>query len=136
MSQTNHIISILKEAKEQQKPYPQTFETLKNAGVTEYNVSWEDNNYKAVYSGNFGTVQEPAPVGFEPVIVAKYCDLEAAKQALREVQQKKITYVDWVTKMAAAGISHYHVDMNQRTVTYYNPSETESFTEQVPPVTK
>jgi uncharacterized protein YbcV (DUF1398 family) len=34
--------------------------------------------------------------------------------------------------MGAAGFSHYLVDMGNRTVTYYNPSEKESFVEKVP----
>lgn len=134
MSDAQSIINaILKEGKAQQKPYPLIFEALKNAGVTGYTVSWK-SGYDAVYTGSFGTVQEPAPAGFKPVTIAKACNIDAAKAALKENQQKKINFVEWLTKMGAAGISHYYVDMSERTVTYYNPSEKESFTEKVPAV--
>jgi DNA-binding MarR family transcriptional regulator/uncharacterized protein YbcV (DUF1398 family) len=132
MAQAQQIINtILKEGKAQQKPYPIIFEELKKAGVTDYTVSWEAG-YEGIYTGNFGTVREPAPAGFKPVILAKDCNIEAAKHALKEVQQKKINFVEWLTKMGAAGFSHYLVDMGNRTVTYYNPSEKESFVEKVP----
>lgn len=126
------ITTILKEGKAQQKPYPIIFEELKNAGVTEYTVSWKNSDYRATYIGSFGTVHEPAPAGFKPVLIAADCDLDAAKQALRENQQKKINFVEWLTKMGAAGMSHYRVDMINRTVTYYDPTKKHHFTEQVP----
>jgi MarR family transcriptional regulator for hemolysin len=132
MSQTQQIINtILKEGKAQQKPYPIIFEELKKAGVTEYTVSWQ-SGYNGAYTGTFGTVHEAAPAGFKSVIIAKECNIEAAKQALKEVSQDKINFVEWLIKMGAAGFSHYLVDMNERTVTYYNPSEKENFVEKVP----
>jgi uncharacterized protein YbcV (DUF1398 family) len=127
------IINILKEGKAQQKPYPQIFEELKHAGVTSYTVSWL-SGYDAIYTGSFGMVHEPAPAGFASVVVAQQADLESAKKALRAVQQRKINFVDWAAQMAAAGISHYTVDMGTRAITYYNPAETEYFVESVPGV--
>ncbi len=127
------IITILKEGKELQKLYPQIFEDLKNAGVTEYTVSWS-SGYKGLYTGAFGTVNEPVPAGFIPVVIAHHCNLDAAKHALHEIQQKKINFIEWLTKMAAAGISHYHVDMKNRSITYYDPLEQEHFTEHIPTI--
>lgn len=125
------INAILKEGKAQQKSYPLIFEELKSVGVTEYTVSWK-KGYEGVYVGTFGTVHEKTPDGFTSITIAPESDLDAAKQALRENQQKKINFVQWLVKMGAAGMSHYRVDMINRTVTYYNPSETQHFTEQVP----
>jgi MarR family transcriptional regulator, transcriptional regulator for hemolysin len=134
MSQVQQIINtILKEGKAQQKPYPIIFEELKKAGVTSYAISWK-SGYEGIYTGNFGIVHESMPAGFKPVTIAKECNIEAAKQALKEVSRDKINFVEWLTKMGAAGFSHYRVDILNRTVTYYNPSEKESFTEKVPTI--
>lgn len=131
----DRIITILQEAKDQQKPYPQTFELLKKAGVTEYTVCWK-SGYDAVYTGSFGVVHEPAPTGFKPITIASDCNLDAGKEALRENQQKKINFVECLSKMGAAGFSHYHVDMSRRTVTYYSPLQDKHFIELVPPLNK
>lgn len=135
MSDIKHtILTILREGKEKQTPYPHIFEALKKAGVTAYTVSWQDGNYQSSYEGGFGVVHEAAPAGFRSVTVASVCNLQAAKEALKEVQQKKINFVEWVSRMAAAGISHYYVDMAERTVTYCNSSEDTYFTEHVPTI--
>lgn len=129
------INTILKEAKKEQKPYPQTFLALKEAGVTEYTVAWQAD-YEAVYKGNFGECHEAAPAGFMPVTIASDFSLEAAKQAVRNVQQKKTNYVEFLAEIGAAGVSHYRVDMQKRTVTYYDPSEKFSYMEVVPEINK
>lgn len=127
------INAILKEGKAQQKPYPIIFEELKQAGVTEYTVSWK-NGYEGIYIGTFGSIREKTPEGLTPIAIVAECNLDAAKQALNEHMQKKTNFSEWLTQMGAAGMSHYMVDMINRTVTYYNPSKTEHFTEHVPQV--
>jgi uncharacterized protein YbcV (DUF1398 family) len=131
MTHAHNITAILKEAKEKQRPYPQTFAALRDAGVSSYRVSWQDA-YDSLYSGSFGTYCEPVPTGFVVTSIADTFSLDAAKAAIREHQQKKTNFVTLLSYLARAGVSHYVVDMHARTVTYYNPSETYYFVEHVP----
>lgn len=127
------LTNILKEAKEKVWPYPKTFEVLKDAGVISYEVSWI-NAYKAVYQTTSGEYQEPVPAGFMLVPIASEFSEEQVKQALLDHQQKKTNFVQFLNGLAAAGISHYRVDMLSRTVTYYNPSEKQSYVQHVPAI--
>ncbi|HEV2916705.1 MAG TPA: DUF1398 family protein [Candidatus Babeliales bacterium] len=127
------LTEILKEAKEKLWPYPKTFEVLKDAGVISYNVSWT-NAYKAVYQTTLDEYHAPMPAGFTLVPIASEFSAEKVKQALLDHQQKKTNFVQFLNDLAVAGVSHYRVDMSNRTVTYYSPSEKQSYVQHVPSI--
>jgi DNA-binding MarR family transcriptional regulator len=122
MSQHVHdtIAHILKEAKDNRWPYPRTFEALKKAGVESYRVSWANGHYYGLYKGSFGEFKETAPEGFKSVPIATMACPEDTQNAIVRHQQKKTSFVELLAEIAKAGISHYDVDIQQRTVRYYD----------------
>lgn len=130
MSQINQIANIIKQSKENGWPYPKTFAALKEAGVTSYEVKLA--NYEATYFCPAGEWQERAPQGYQSLEIAESFSQQAVKEALARHQQSQTTYVEWLAETAAGGVSHYRVDMAERTVTYYDKDERNSVVERVP----
>lgn len=130
MSQIDQIKSILNQSKENHWPYPKTFAALEEAGVTSYEVKLA--NYEATYFCPSGKLEEPAPKYFQPSTVAESFSELAVKEALIRHQKAQTNYVEWIAETAAAGVSHYRVNMKDRTVTYYDKDERHSVIESVP----
>lgn len=128
---TEAIEKILTESKINKWPYPKTFEALKDASVDSYSVSFE-NGFQAIYRGGFGSLQEKEPAGYRPVKAAKDFDAENIKNAIIKHVQQQTPFVEFLADIASFGVSHYIVDMKQRTVTYFNPDESQSHVEHVP----
>lgn len=126
-----NIEQIVNQAKKDQWPYPKTFDALKEAGVVSYAVHFSQV-YKAEYKGTFGSWFESAPEGYHPISVSSEFSGEGVKTAIIRHMEKKTSYVECIQELGRAGVSHYLVDMNARTVTYFNPSESESQVENVP----
>lgn len=125
------IEHILKEAKETRAPYPKTFEKLKDAGVASYSVSW-DKGYKATYEGTFGEWEESPPEDVHTYTISSTFSKDLVKKAIIDHAHKKTGYGDFLEDLSKAGVSHYHVDMEARTVTYYDASKKHSHEESVP----
>lgn len=130
MSQT--IEKILKQGKENKWPYPKTFQLLKDAGVTTYEV-WLAN-YDNSYKGTFGEWKETPPKGYQPLIVSEVFCQDSIADAICRHQQGETTFVEVMKELALAGVSHYRVDMGQRTVTYFDRNEKNQHQERVPQV--
>lgn len=128
----NHTVKeILQEAKENKWPYPKTFEMLKNAGVKEYNVRFIEK-FDACYKGDFGVLQEPVPAGYVMLLVVGNFSQDAVKTALKNHIAGKRNYVEFLSDIASAGVTHYKVSMQDRTVTYYDENENHFHQENVP----
>lgn len=125
------IEKILTESKTNKWPYPKTFEALKNASVDSYSVSF-GNGFQAIYRGGFGSLQEKEPAGYHPVKVAKDFESKNIKNAIIKHVQQQTPFVEFLEDIASFGVSHYVVDMKLRTVTYFNPDESQSHVENVP----
>jgi uncharacterized protein YbcV (DUF1398 family) len=126
----NELENILKQAKENQWPYPKTFAALKMAGVISYEITL--GNCGGTYYGMFGVWKEPPPKDCQPLAIVELFSQEAAKEALARHQQSQTNYTEWLVEMAAAGVSHYRVNIEERTVTYYDKGELNSLVEGVP----
>lgn len=128
----NTIENILQEAKDQRWPYPKTFEALKKTGVDAYSVRFARGPFDATYQGTFGTWQESPPQGYQTLETANHFSQEGIKNAIIKHMQEKNSYLNFLTEIAAQGASHYTVDITKRTVTYFNPDETQFHEENVP----
>lgn len=123
--------SILSNAKNNQWTYPKTFQTLADAGVASYTVSFI-GSFNALYEGTFGIWNEPAPTGYVSPVLGDEFSTEGVKMALRRHMAGETNYIEFLADLAAQGVSHYRVDMGNRTVTYFNDDETHSHQENVP----
>jgi DNA-binding MarR family transcriptional regulator/uncharacterized protein YbcV (DUF1398 family) len=131
MDAQQKINAILNQAKQERWPYPRTFQTLKDAGVEHYRVSWLEG-WQASYEGNFGSATEEAPKEFQQPSISSSFVAKEVKEALIRHMEKKTSYWEWLVETAAAGASHYVVNMEQHTVTYFDPEEKHSLVERVP----
>jgi len=132
MLDTEKLAFITKRSKAEFWPYPQTFEALKGAGVKTHEV-WVENFYSLYKNGSEEWV-EPALPDFRPLKSTEEYNEEAFLKALARRINKETTYVGFLTEIAAAGIFYYKVDMDSRTVTYWNKDHTKSYVQHVPPV--
>lgn len=134
MTPSNELNKLLIQAKKEQWPYPKTFEALKNAGVTSYEVKFAD--YDATYFGSFGEWKEPAPEGFHHLTINTQFNKQAFIDALKQHMKKETSYVEWLVQSAAAGVARYVVNMKNRTVTYYGLNADDFHIEYVPEIRK
>ncbi|APC91383.1 MULTISPECIES: DUF1398 family protein [Francisella] len=134
MDVNNKIDSIKKCALEEQWPFPKTFDALKDAGVKNYSVSWT-NGYKSGFTLKSGDIiMEETPTWFKELEVNLIYSELNAKHALKIHQEGKTSYPEWVYEMAKAGVGNYIVNMEDRTVIYYNLDNSKSFVEKVPTI--
>jgi uncharacterized protein YbcV (DUF1398 family) len=131
MNDHNVITEILNESKKTNRPYPETFKALADAGVSYYRVQF-GNGFVGTYIGTFGVIKEKDLEGFQPLSPALQFSKELLINAIRRTQQQKTSYIEFVGELAAAGITHYEVDMRNRSVTYYDRDENHSYQELVP----
>lgn len=125
------IETMLAEAKANQWPYPKTFQMIADAGVEYYVVKFVDN-YDASYVGTSGVWHEPVPAGYVPSVLSDTFCAEGVKAAIKRHMSKQTNFVQLLVELAAQGVSHYRVDMKDRTVTYFNEDESQSNVEHVP----
>ncbi|MBP9743574.1 MAG: DUF1398 family protein [Burkholderiales bacterium] len=128
----NKIIDIMARAKKEHWAFPKTFNMLKNAGVSSYSVSWLNGYSTYIMALSDESLTESDPEWFtQPNINPIYSETDA-KYALRIHQEGKTTFLQWIHDMANAGVTNYIVNMEDRTVIYYNREQTKSFIESVP----
>lgn len=125
------IKNILKEATINKWPYPKTFQLLNNNGLQSYEVYFADF-YKARFTGVFGCFVEDCLDGYKKIQSNKNFNPEGIKSAIFNHITKQTSYLDFLNDIAAQGATHYKVNMKQRTVTYFNADETDSYIEYVP----
>jgi len=127
-----HIIeSIDRDALAHKWSFPKKFQALADAGVESYSVRFIDE-FDRVYRGNFGVWHEPVPIGYAPCVLSDEFSTDGIKAAIMRSMRGQIDYIQFLVEIAAAGVSHYKVDMNKRTVTYFNEDETCFHEEKVP----
>jgi hypothetical protein len=109
----NQLDSILKQATENKWSYPKKFEFFKNAGVISHSVYFIDT-FDSVYKGSFGHWNEPTPANYVACTLSDIFSADSIKSAMKEHGQGKRTYVQFLMDIAAAGVSHYIVDMHSQ----------------------
>lgn len=129
MFDLHKIQQICKLSKEEKWPYPKTFEALKAAGVQSYEVQL--NPYTIVYKGESQQWKEPTPA-IESFKISSKFNKNGIVETLNIHRIKKTTYLEFLKGIAAAGVSHYIVDMNQRHVAYHGYHLNDCYVEGVP----
>lgn len=128
---TKHKLQqIITQAKNTKQPYPITFQQLKDAGVEMYEIHLA--TYCNTYKGSFGEWSETPPAGYSPLIVSDIFSREEASNAIKRHQKGFTSFIELLDELAKAGVSHYRVCMIDRTVSYYDKAEENSFQERVP----
>lgn len=127
------IKEILIDSIENKWPFPKTFQMLKDAGLQRCTIYFSDS-YKSIYEGSFGTFKGESLQGYTPLETAQEFSAEDFKNALMYHIKNNTHYLEFLKDAARCGVSHYRVDMNARTVTYYNPDESQSHIEVVPTI--
>lgn len=110
------VQDLLKQAAQEKWSYPKTFDALKAAGVTHYDVICAQ--HAITYFAHSDSWKTPVPSDFQTLPVAQTLDKVAFGTALKRAQTGQINYSTFLKEIAAAGCSHYHVDMSARHVTY------------------
>jgi uncharacterized protein YbcV (DUF1398 family) len=124
------ILNIAKESKEQKWPFPKTFEALMDAGVRSYTVRVSDCN--RLYDTSEGELHDMPLEGFKPLAIAHSFSKQGILDALQLNREKKTDYLGFLSNIAKSGVSHYIVNMADRSVTYFDSSETKFHKEYVP----
>ncbi|MDF3047200.1 MAG: marR [Candidatus Midichloriaceae bacterium] len=125
------IVDIRNESKKDRWPYPKTFQVLKDNGLQNYEVHFADY-YRAEFNGDFGSFTEEPLEGYSPIKANEHFNAEGIKNAVIKHAIERTPYLDFLQNAAANGATHYKVDMDKRTVTYFNADESVSHIEYVP----
>jgi uncharacterized protein YbcV (DUF1398 family) len=124
------IIEISFTSKKEQWPYPKTFQALKDAGVTSYEVI-PSSRQITYFIGN-DSFQEPIPAGFQPHPLGKIYKIKAIMQAIKDAQLHTITYEGFLKQIANAGVALYRVEMESNVITYLGANSGEEYAEIIP----
>lgn len=127
----NNIKNILKDATVNQWPYPKTFGALKAEGLQNYEVHFADY-YKAHFNSTLGSFTEDSLDNYTTIKANKHFNSEGIKNAVIKHVTERTHYLDFLKDAAENGATHYKVDMDKRTVTYFNVDESASYIEYVP----
>ena len=122
------IKEILQKSDAESWPYPKIFDSLKAAGVEYYETSV--STHEIVYHGSGESWTQPPPEGFGTIEASPAFDAEGIKEAILKTRRKEINYTEFLRGIAAAGCTHYRVDMNTREIAYMGHDE--QYVEKVP----
>lgn len=128
MFDRGRIEEIAEKSKVEKWPYPKIFNALKAAGVEYYETSV--STHEIVYHGSGESWTEPAPDGFGTLQVSPEFDVAGVREAILRNQRKETDYTGFLQGIAAAGCTHYRVNMNTREIAYKGHGE--QYVEKVP----
>ena len=111
--------------------YPHLIKSLKAIGIDNYFV--KVSNHKRTYTATNGEklILPPDMPEFEP---AETFELEAVKDAIKEIQEKTIDYHTFLKKIGDAGIHTYVADITGMKVIYQGPNSEYEYEEIIPEV--
>lgn len=127
----NIIESIQQKARDNNWPYPKTFEAYKTAGITSYTVRLGEN-FQSHYVGNGENFEHNELQNYKPLKVSNQFSSNGVKEAIMDHTHAKTNYNEFLEEIAKAGVSHYQVNMLTREIRYFNPDETLYHQEIVP----
>ncbi|MFN8769323.1 MAG: hypothetical protein ACK5Z5_05255 [Neisseriaceae bacterium] len=132
---SQQILEIMRKSIIENSPYPETFNKLKNSGVVNYKVSW-DNGYCAQFNLDDGSkaIENSLESFQQPIIATDFCSTMAEQALIKNQQDKesKCPYLQMLYDMSAAGASYYLVNMTDRSVRFFTPKQVEILVEFVP----
>ncbi len=127
----NEIQKIFKTAYLTNQPYPITFEALKNAGLKKYTI-WLGESFRRLCVDNSGEFNEEGHEDYTPLSISTTFDENGIIDALLLIKDKKINYIGFLELITKFGVSHYVVEVEKHTVTYFNPDERKSYVQHIP----
>ena len=114
--------------------YALFFDALRNAGV----LSCETNviNNQIEYNTKHGKFTERGPLELKVEIGSVYNE-EQLISAIHLFHRHIISYQSFLKDIASAGVVHYYLDMNKRTISYFGiDAQRTEYTEQIPDMKK
>jgi len=130
MFDQEQIKAVQERAVTEKWPYPYLFNSLKSIGIERYEVDVPTHEVKFVGEG--ASLSAPAPAGFNGLTVAPRLDPDGLKAAIARSQARETTYEEFLSEIAAAGVTFYRVDMRPRTITYHGIDRRHKHVEPVP----
>lgn len=121
------INNIYKEASERKWHFTRLFSTLKKAGLKKYTV--ELDRLKTTYFWKDGLWAKDAEGDFR---IKGEFTVKAIQDAIAVHNEKKTSYIDFVKDITKKGCTHYVVDFDQKTVTYFGKNSSDKYVEKVP----
>jgi uncharacterized protein YbcV (DUF1398 family) len=97
-------------------PFPQVVQNLRSIGVESYVVDLSQL-CKTYYGSQGGFYEEKLP-DFDKVDIPSTFQADLVKQALRDIQQQKISYLSFLKLIMEAGVSRYEVFIDGRQTIY------------------
>ncbi|HRJ73381.1 MAG TPA: DUF1398 family protein [Terrimicrobiaceae bacterium] len=98
-------------------PFPETLRRLAEDGVEWYSANLIFG-MKTYYSGDLSHYQTPWPGWAVPPIADRF-DAEGVSAAIRASQAGKITYREFLKRVADAGVVYYTVHLQGRKAVYF-----------------
>lgn len=123
------IQNLTVKAQNEKWSYPKIFDELKSLGVKNYRV--DVATHEIIYEGIGNSVVEEPKESKKTLKIGAVFNITQVQQAIRNNQQKKTNYAQFLEEIAAAGVSHYEVNMEKRTVNYQGKNN-EEYIEKVP----
>lgn len=131
MNTINQIQDILAQSKKEHWPYPKTFNALRDAGVSFYQVIFSEP-FEAFYEGSFGRFEEQALPDYSAPHINPVFSAVGIQESIKKHLREKTSYLSWLNEAASQGAASYTVNMSNRTVTYFNLDKTKEYIEHVP----
>lgn len=98
-------------------PFPQVVQKLAGAGVRSYNADLV-RLQKTYYDAGSDTAQEAMPLTSEPEISPSF-DKTGVAATVRDIQQGRIGYPEFLRRIMAAGCARYCVYIGGRKAIYF-----------------
>jgi uncharacterized protein YbcV (DUF1398 family) len=98
-------------------PFPQVVQKLAGAGVRSYNADLVRLR-KTYYDAANATAEEAMPLTASPPISASF-DKPGVAATVRDIQQGRIGYPEFLRRIMAAGCAHYSVYIGGRKAIYF-----------------
>lgn len=109
--------------------FPAYIRDIKQLGVTRYKTFVADGHTEYYGANDYKTI---SPARHETLTIADEVDAEQFKVSLKEHQQGKTSYPEFLRISAKLGIEKWVVCIEKMTCTYYDKSGNEILIEEIP----
>lgn len=109
--------------------FPAYIREIKTLGVTHYIAYVADGHTEYYGANNYQVTTAPK---YDTLPIAAICHIEAFKADLKAHQQGLTDYPTFISMCAKFGIEKWVVSIKQGTCTYYDKTDNEVLTEQIP----
>lgn len=109
--------------------FPGYIQEIKELGVTHYETFVTDGRTDYYGEDDYKTT---APARYSPLTIAQKCDIASFKAGLKEHQQGKTDYTNFIEMSAKFGVEMWVVHMEKMTCAYYDLAGNDVLTEIIP----